>query len=327
VKTTTICEVKESEKKKYKLDIVWINVILLGVLHAVAAYGIFNRLNVDIRTNIWGKFWGITAAIGQTAGAHRLWCHRTYEANTFVKIFLACLATMSYQNSLYVWCRDHRVHHKFSETDADPHNAKRGFFFSHVGWLLVKKHKDVIEKGKTVDMSDLEADPIVMFQHKYYYPLVILGTFVIPTLVPYYFWNESLGYSIVAAITTYIIGVNIVWCINSFAHLYGDKPYDGSIGPVESTLMRCCGLGEGFHNFHHVFPWDYRASEFGFEGRNITTGLIDLFAKLGWVWNRKTVSQDIVKQRALRTGDGTYKNPEVNHLKSIVIFVLFCIFV
>jgi stearoyl-CoA desaturase (delta-9 desaturase) len=70
------------------------------------------------------------------------------------------------QNNIHEWSRDHRVHHKFSETDADPHNAKRGFFFSHVGWLLVKKHPDVRSKGKTVDMSDLERDFVVVFQRR-----------------------------------------------------------------------------------------------------------------------------------------------------------------
>lgn len=59
-----------------------------------------------------------------------------------------------------------RVHHKFTETDADPHNAKRGFFFSHIGWLMVRKHKDVFEKGASIDMSDLEKDPVVMLQKK-----------------------------------------------------------------------------------------------------------------------------------------------------------------
>lgn len=68
------------------------------------------------------------------------------------------------QNCLYIWVRDHRQHHKYSDTNADPHNATRGFFFSHIGWLMVRKHRDVIEKGKNIDMSDLEADPFVMFQ-------------------------------------------------------------------------------------------------------------------------------------------------------------------
>lgn len=70
------------------------------------------------------------------------------------------------QNDIYEWSRDHRVHHKFTDSDADPHNAKRGFFFSHVGWLLVKKHRDVRLKGNTLDMSDLKNDPVVMFQRK-----------------------------------------------------------------------------------------------------------------------------------------------------------------
>lgn len=74
--------------------------------------------------------------------------------------------TASFQKSIYGWARDHRVHHRFTDTDADPHNSKRGFFFSHIGWLMLKKHVDVIEKGKTFDMSDLESDPVVQFQRK-----------------------------------------------------------------------------------------------------------------------------------------------------------------
>lgn len=64
------------------------------------------------------------------------------------------------------WARDHRVHHKYSETDADPHNATRGFFFAHIGWLLVRKHPEVKEKGKQLDFNDLMEDPILRFQRK-----------------------------------------------------------------------------------------------------------------------------------------------------------------
>lgn len=74
---------------------------------------------------------------------------------------------LSMQNDIFEWARDHRVHHKCSETNADPHNAKRGFFFSHVGWLLCRKHPMVIEKGRKIDMSDLKADKVVMFQRRW----------------------------------------------------------------------------------------------------------------------------------------------------------------
>jgi len=70
------------------------------------------------------------------------------------------------QFDIISWSRDHRVHHKYSETDADPHNALRGFFFSHIGWLLVKKHPDVTKKGKELDISDILADPIARFQKR-----------------------------------------------------------------------------------------------------------------------------------------------------------------
>lgn len=83
------------------------------------------------------------------------------KTKLFYKIFLFLL-----QNHIYEWARDHRMHHKYSETNADPHNAKRGFFFSHVGWLLCRKHPEVKEKGRGIDMSDLDRDPVVVFQMK-----------------------------------------------------------------------------------------------------------------------------------------------------------------
>lgn len=96
-----------------------------------------------------------------------MWSHKAYKARLPLRIFLMILQTIAFQNSIYEWARDHRVHHKFTDTDADPHNASRGFFFSHMGWLLIRKHPEVKAKGKLIDMSDLEKDPVVMFQKKW----------------------------------------------------------------------------------------------------------------------------------------------------------------
>ena len=125
-------------------------------------------------------------------GAHRLWSHRAYRANFALRAILIFFNTMAVQNDVYDWCRDHRAHHKFSETDADPHNANRGFFFSHVGWLLCRKHPQVKEKGKTVDLTDLMADPLIRFQRKYYKLLVLIASVIVPTVIPYWFWSETL---------------------------------------------------------------------------------------------------------------------------------------
>ena len=64
-------------------------------------------------------------------------------------------------------------------------------------------------------------------------------------------------------------------------------------------------LGEGWHNYHHVFPWDYKTAELGNYRYNLTTGFIDFFAKLGWAYDLKTVSDEMIQKRANRTGDGT----------------------
>ena len=93
-------------------------------------------------------FFARFASMGVLAGSHRLWAHRSYKARLPLRIVLMIMQTMSLQNDIYDWCRDHRLHHKHSDTNADPYNARRGFFFSHMGWLLVRKHPNVIRKGE-----------------------------------------------------------------------------------------------------------------------------------------------------------------------------------
>ena len=96
-----------------------------------------------------------------------------------------------------------RVHHKCSETVGDPHNAKRGFFFAHMGWLLVRKHPAVLRAGKRIDMSDLESDPMVMFQHRHYLACYLGAAFLIPTLVPWLAWGETLANAYFMAVFRY----------------------------------------------------------------------------------------------------------------------------
>jgi stearoyl-CoA desaturase (Delta-9 desaturase) len=249
----------------------------------------------------------IVAALGITAGAHRLWAHKAYKAKWPIRLFLMIANTIAFQDCVIHWARDHRVHHKYSETDADPHNATRGFFFSHVGWLLCRKHPEVIEKGKQIDMSDLQADPILRFQEKHYMTLMPLCCFIIPTIVPVFLWNETWTNSwFVVAMFRYVFSLNVTWLVNSAAHAFGNKPYDKFITPVQNKTVAILALGEGWHNYHHVFPWDYKTAELGDYSMNYTTAFIDFFAKIGWTYDLKTVSRDIINKRVQRTGDGTH---------------------
>ncbi|KDR18593.1 (11Z)-hexadec-11-enoyl-CoA conjugase-like isoform X2 [Zootermopsis nevadensis] len=287
-------------------SIVWRNVVIFLYVHLAALYGIYVGIfQMKALTAIWVLGYGGLGALGITAGAHRLWAHRSYKARWQLRVILGIFQTIAFQNHIYEWARDHRVHHKFSETDADPHNAKRGFFFSHVGWLLVRKHPDVKRKGKLVDMSDLENDFVVVFQRRYYLILMPLMTFIIPTLVPVYLWDEDFWTAWYCTMFRWVASLNFTWLVNSAAHMWGNKPFDESISAVENLSVASIGYGEGWHNYHHVFPWDYKAAELGTYRANLTTGLIDFFSRIGWAYDLKTVSVDMIRRRAARTGDGS----------------------
>lgn len=137
------------------------------------------------------------------------------------------IAFSSLQRDAYTWALDHRIHHKFSETEADPHNAKRGFFFAHVGWLFLTPHPKVDEKRKVIDMSDLENDKVVMFQRKWFIPLFAICSIAIPVLVPWYFWGECLWSSFwINFNMRFTWTLNVAFFVNSVAHMWGRKPYD-----------------------------------------------------------------------------------------------------
>ncbi|KAK6627834.1 hypothetical protein RUM44_010313 [Polyplax serrata] len=306
----TKTKTKELGPFEFRTKIVWFNAIGFLLMHLAGLYGlglsIRDLSKGHVATFTWMAFLVFLGGEGITIGAHRLWTHKSFKASLPLQVMLIAMQTLAGQNCCYIWARDHRQHHKYSDTDADPHNAGRGFFFSHIGWLMMKKHPDVISKGKGVDMSDLEANAVVMFQKKYYKPLYILIAMMIPVFTPVYFWNEILWKSVfINFFCRYILLLNITWCVNSVAHMFGTRPYDKNILPVESYFVSFIGLGEGWHNYHHAFPWDYKASEFGMN-LNTTTRIIEFFAKIGWAYDLREVNNAVMESRIKRCGDGSH---------------------
>ena len=288
-------------EEPYERQIVWPNVAKFIILHSLALYGLTFLPSLTWQSWIFLLATYQFSGAGITAGAHRLWSHKTYKAKSPLRLFLAVANSMAGENSIYVWTRDHRTHHKCSETVGDPHNANRGFFFAHMGWLLVRKHPEVIKEGKTINMTDLENDPIVMFQHKHYIPCFLIVGFVLPTLIPYLFWGESLTTAYFMAVVRYVAVLHFTWLVNSAAHFYGMKPYDRTIGPTENMAVSVLAMGEGFHNYHHTFPYDYSTSEWG--GRyNVTTLFIEAMAAIGQAYDLRRASKETVRARAARTG-------------------------
>lgn len=292
---------EKSKQAKFKPAVVWRNVALYMVLQTGATIGLYQLFTTATWASVaWTLFLWMVSGVGITAGPHRLWSHKSYKAKAPLKAILVAMNCVAFQNDIIEWSRDHRCHHKWTDTDADPHNINRGFFFSHMGWLLMKKHPLVIEKGRTLDMSDLESEPILAFQRKYYLPLVAIFCFLLPTAIPVYFWGESAWIAFcTAALFRYCLNLHATWFINSAAHTFGYKPYDVNIKATESMLTTLTAWGEGGHNYHHTFPQDYRTSEM-MGVFNFSRLFIEFFAKIGWAYDLKTMDEATVQRQMNR---------------------------
>jgi len=298
----------EATVRHYKAgDLNWPMIIYMIFVHTTAALGLKALFTVDFmwQTLLWAYILWPISGLGITAGVHRLWSHRSYTAHWTVRLWLMLANSIANQGSIYHWARDHRVHHKHSETNADPHNATRGFFYAHVGWLLIKKHKDVVTAGRLLDFSDLHEDGFVMFQKRLDPWFTLFMSYLFPAYVAQLCWGETAGFwpiVWVAGALRYTCVLHFTWCVNSAAHLYGDHPYDPESWPAENPFVSLGAIGEGWHNWHHKYPFDYAASEFGV-GRqfNPTKMFIDGCAMLGLVTKRKRATGAWAKLKEKRT--------------------------
>lgn len=294
----------ESKKDTWKPEIVWRNVALFAALHFGALIGLYQLFFVAKWLTVgWTFACWVFSGLGITAGAHRLWAHKSYKAKWPMRLFLMIFNCMALQNDVIEWCRDHRCHHKWTDTNADPHNVNRGFFFSHMGWLLMKKHPKVKEFGQKLDMSDLTSDPILAFQRKYYLPLIVIWCFLFPTAFASYLWGENaLVAFYTAALFRYCWTLHATWFINSVSHKFGYRPYDVTITPTENVWTTIAALGEGGHNYHHTFPQDYKTSEFSLK-LNFTKMVIDACAKIGWAYDLKSVESEVIQRQKSKNSE------------------------
>ncbi|CAK9024434.1 Stearoyl-CoA desaturase (Acyl-CoA desaturase) (Delta(9)-desaturase) (Delta-9 desaturase) (Fatty acid desaturase) [Durusdinium trenchii] len=228
------------------------------------------------------------SGFGITGGAHRLWAHKSYKAHFLFRFVVMIFNSIANQGTCYHWVRDHRTHHLYSETKADPHNAIRGFFFSHMGWLYVKKDPRVTFAGSKVDMSDLREMPEIMLQKRLDPWWNLFWCFGFTTLVPVLGWGENaINAYFVCGLMRYVLVLHGTWCVNSLAHMGLSTPYEDT-NPCESAFVSFFAIGEGWHNWHHAYPYDYAASELGVSSQyNPTKLLIDTAASLGLVYDRR----------------------------------------
>lgn len=304
---------------KNQLQLDWINTLFVLSFLLIGCVGVplFYLAGNEIHLGPWAlaftTYW--IMGIGITMGYHRLFSHRTYEAANWVQALLLIAGSGALQNSALKWSADHRKHHSFTDTEKDPYNAKLGFLWSHVLWIFFS---DPAEKAlrfsgasnearllqQFPQCRDLVKNPLVRLQHRISIPFGILFGFGIPLAFGIHY-NMVLEYVLVAGFLRTTLVHNSTFFINSLAHIWGTQPHSDKDTARDSVAMAFLALGEGYHNYHHSFPNDYRNGTQALHFDS-TKWLIYGFSKVGATWNLKrsnlqknsadTVSQELLNR-------------------------------
>lgn len=188
-----------------------------------------------------------------SAGYHRLFTHASYEAHWILRLFFAMFGAASVEGSVLKWSSMHRKHHSDSDTENDPHNIKRGFWWAHIGWVIfTDPSKEIFG-----NVDDLKKDPILRNQDRFYVIWMVITAVLMPLGLGYLL-GDPWGGLVIGGFLRIIVFHHITWCINSVAHTFGRKPYSKQTTATDFLPMALLTMGEGYHNFHHTFAFDYR---------------------------------------------------------------------
>jgi stearoyl-CoA desaturase (Delta-9 desaturase) len=198
----------------------------------------------------------ISTGISITLGYHRLFSHRAFRAKWPVKLFTAIFGAAAFENSILDWVADHRRHHKHVDHDDDPYDVSKGFFHAHIGWLLFKMRPE----PPLDNVADLLKDRMVMWQHRWCHAIGFTFGFGLPAAIGYVYGGPvaALGGFLIAGVARVVAVQHCTFCINSLCHTVGRRPYSSRCSARDSAVMAWVTFGEGYHNYHHEFQWDYR---------------------------------------------------------------------
>jgi stearoyl-CoA desaturase (delta-9 desaturase) len=260
-------------------------------------------------------FMWLLAVTGVNLGYHRSMSHQAYKMNPFLKLITLIGGASSAEGSALMWCSDHRRHHSNQDREGDPYNIKRGFWWAHMGWILGTEQPNDFSNSK-----DLASDPLIQNQHQYYHRWMILSCFALPLSLGLLL-GRPLECFLLAALFRLVIFNHTTFLINSYAHYFGRRPYSRKISARDSLTAAVLTNGEGWHNFHHRFPWDYRNGH-RFYHYDLTKWIIQICSGLGLVSHlKKASSNEIYKAKVEALKEKAHEQQPNLNLKPLSIKV------
>jgi stearoyl-CoA desaturase (Delta-9 desaturase) len=249
----------------------------------------------------------IPFGFGITIGFHRLFTHRAFKTSAPMRALWAILGSMALEGPVIEWVAYHRRHHRFSDTEGDPHSphvghgdgvggAIRGLFYAHVGWVLFSDESAEEEKYA----PDLIADPVVLFVDRTFVLWAIAGLalpFGLGVALTGTIYGGLMGLLWGGAVRIFFLH-HITFCINSLCHFFGTRGFATADESRNLAWLAPFTFGEAWHNNHHAFPTSARHG-LGRAQLDPSAAVIGLMERTGLVWDVVKISPERLASKAV----------------------------
>src|SRR3984957_8563874 len=239
-------ELTDLERRPADRDEVnWVTASFMMLFHlgAIAALFFFTWKAFFVAVVLW---WMATS-LGIGMCYHRLLTHRGYKIPKWLEYTLTIFATLALEGGPIFWVATHRIHHKYSDHEGDPHSPIDGKWWAHMGWILMGKsmHHDTSTLARYV--PDLAKDKFHVWITKYHYvPMIVLGV----ALLAIGGWKFVLW----GIFFRTVMGLHFTWLVNSATHSWGTRRFETRDLSTNSWWVAILSWGEGWHNNHHAHP-------------------------------------------------------------------------
>ena len=253
----------------------WKNVVMVASFHLLAIPILWTFSWQNLAALLIGNW--IVGSLGVGLGWHRLLTHRGFKAPKWLEYTLSIFATMSMQDPPDKWIATHRMHHKFVDTEKDPHSARSGFWWPQIGWVLWGKAQDHDDATMKKYVPDLLKDRGHVLISRFFYVPIIVSALILFAIG---------GWTMVVwgGAARVVVGWHTTWFVNSLAHLYGKRPHDTGDLSTNNWFVAILTFGEGWHNNHHMSPTSARHGTEWYQF-DMNWIAIRIFEKLGWAKN------------------------------------------
>ncbi len=233
----------------------WGSIGFFALIHSVTLIAApwYAAVNGVSAFTLWlTALYGLATILAISMGYHRLFSHAAFKAHPFVKFLCLFFGGATFQQSALKWSSLHRRHHQLTDTPEDPYNIQFGFWYAHMGWIMFWR-----QPVDYLNVKDLQKDPMVQHQHQHFQYWAIGAGVAVPVLI-----GAAAGHALEALIFAVAVRMTLIFhftfFINSYAHTFGSRNYDATTSARDNWLGALLTNGEGYHNFHHAFPADYR---------------------------------------------------------------------